>query len=52
METMTVLRATALVDSDDEANSVLDFMAGCPRLEHAEVVVHKAQTSMAQEYGS
>jgi hypothetical protein len=51
MESMTVLRATALVDTDEQAHAVLEFMGGCPGLEHAEVAVHKAQTSLAQEYG-
>jgi hypothetical protein len=51
METMTVLRATALVDTDEDAMRSLAFMDGCPRLEFAEVAVHKVQTSMAQEYG-
>ncbi len=51
METMTVLRATALVDTVEHAEHALAFMEGCPRLKHAEVAVHMAATSLAQECG-
>lgn len=52
MESMIVVRATSMSNSEEEARRMLAPMSDLARADHAEVRIEIAPTSMAEEYGA